>query len=152
MQIRMRDAGGVLRTISRIRMRDAGNVLRTLSRVRMRDAAGTLRTVWQYFTATIPSTEHAVASGLASSGTVTSSSIAVTVTGGTAPYTYLWQYVSGSLAIAITTPTGSASTFSAIAVDGVPEVAVFKSTVTDNNGTVIDTNTITVQLNWIDNR
>jgi hypothetical protein len=133
-------------------MRDAGNVLRTIQRVRMRDAGNVLRIVFQYFTVTIPATAYNQGQGAVSHGVVTTPAVATTVTGGIAPYTYLWQYVSGSLAISITSPTGSSTTFSADVRDGVPETGVFKVTTTDANGAVVDSNNVSVQLVWTDTR
>lgn len=69
---------------------------------------------------------------------VTTSSANCIVSGGVAPYTYAWTYVSGTNAV-ITTPTGQASTFrrSMITPDvGAPPVTqtgVFRCTVTDGN-------------------
>lgn len=45
-RIRIRDASGVLRTITQIRARDAGGTLRTIDTIRARDTAGILRTVF----------------------------------------------------------------------------------------------------------
>ena len=151
-RLRMRDATGTRRTITRVRMRDAGNVLRTIQRVRMRDASGTLRTVFQYFLVTIPSSVLGSNSGASGHGSVTSSSAAATVTGGTAPYTYAWSRVSGDLSITIDTPTGSSTTFTADVYNAAPKDGLFKLTVTDNNGFVVESNTISVQLDWFDTR
>lgn len=152
-QIRMRDAGGVLRTIKRIRMRDASGTLRTIQRIRMRDAAGVLRTVFQYLTATIAATLSASASGAASSGVVTSANETVTVTGGTAPYTYAWERVAGNLAVVATAPAAATTSFQATVTDsGSPYVTYFQVTVTDANNAVVTSNMIEVQLTWIDTR
>ena len=151
-QIRFRDNGSVLRTAARIRLRDAGNVLRTLQRIRMRDAANVLRTVYTYFTVSIPVSTNKTGSGAASSGTVTSDLITAVITGGTAPFTYAWNYESGSLAISIDSPTSSATTFTAEPTDGPPETAFFSVSVTDANGFTARSASIQVQLRWIDTR
>jgi hypothetical protein len=151
-QIRMRDAGGVLRMITRIRMRDAGNVLRTLSRVRMRDAGGVLRTVWQYFSVAVDHTfVNGNSSGAAASGIVTTSSVTGTVQGGTGPFTYLWEYVSGEALIVPSTPTAAATTFSATVSDGVHD-ATYRLKVTDSLSNVVYSENVEAQLNWIDTR
>lgn len=149
-QVRVRDSSGVLRTVAQIRMRDEGNILRTIQRIRMRDSGNVLRTVWQFFAASIPSSVSTTNTGAASSGTVTTPSQAVTVTGGTSPYTYAWEFVSGSAAISITSPTGSSTTFSALVAHGVPETAFFRCKVTDNVGNITYSNDIYVFLRWID--
>lgn len=152
-QLRMRDASGTLRTISRIRMRDAGGVLRTIQQIRMRDAGGVLRLVFQYLSVAL-STYYAFAtnSGAASSGTTTTASVTSTVIGGTGPFTYLWEYVSGDLGITITTPTGANTTFSATVVASVNKVALFRLRVTDANGAVSYSPNLTVELEWVDTR
>lgn len=152
-QTRIRNASGTLRTVARIRMRDAGGVLRTIQRIRMRDTTGTLRTVFQYLSAVISATKSASASGAFSSGVVTTATETVTVSGGTAPYTYAWTRVAGNLAIVATAPAAATTNFQATVTDsGSPYIAYFQVTVTDTNGAVVTSNMIEVQLTWIDTR
>jgi hypothetical protein len=151
-QLRIRDAGGVLRTISRVRMRDAGGTLRTIQQIRMRDAGGTLRTVFSYISLSLNLTYiSAVNSGASASGTTTSSVITGTVSGGTGPFTYAWARVSGDTQITAGSPTAAATTFSATCYDAVEFSTVFRLTVTDANGATA-TADITVDLTWVDTR
>lgn len=152
-QVKIRDASGTLRTVARIRMRDAGGVLRTIQRIRMRDASGTLRTVFQFLTATISTALAASDAGAASSGVVTTANETVTVTGGTAPYTYAWTRVAGNLAVTATAPAANITSFQATVTDsGSPYITYFQVTVTDASGATVTSNIIEVQLTWIDNR
>lgn len=152
-QVRIRDAGGVLRTISRIRMRDATNTLRTIQRIRMRDAANVLRTVYQYLTVTLDNyTTWDSNSGAASSGGVTSITVTGTVAGGTAPFTYSWEYVSGDVAISPNTPAAVATTFGATVAEVSPVSAMFRLRVTDANGAVAVSDPVLVELAWFDTR
>lgn len=152
----MRDGGGVLRTITRIRMRDGSNVLRNIQRIRMRDGANVLRTVWQYFSVVLStSVVTGSASGAASHGTVTSANVTSTVTGGTGPYTYSWQYQSGDATITPVAPTSSASTFTSDVTDaGSPKIASYALQVTDSStpANVILSSQVQIQLNWTDTR
>lgn len=144
----MRDAGGTLRTITRVRMRDNAGTLRTIQQIRMRDAAGTLRTVFQYLTAAAsPTSVNGSNFGPDPSGIVSSDPSTATPTGGTAPYTYLWTQVSGTAGIDPNTPTLAETQFTDSACSGLSE-GVFKCTVTDNNGATADTNTVAVSLTW----
>lgn len=77
----------------------------------------------------------------AGSKTVDVPSVTVgTVSGGTAPYTYLWEYVSGDV-FTITDDTASATTSSiSITVDvgeSATKTGVYKCKVTDNVSTVV---------------
>ena len=152
-QIRMRDAAGTLRTITQIRMRDESGVLRTIQRVRMRDAGNVLRTVFQAMTVTLSTlTEIEADSGAASNGLVTSDSITSSVSGGTGPYTYEWQYVSGNPSITADTPTADNTTFSSPCFAGIQKLAVFKLQVTDSDGVIGFSEELTVALEWHDTR
>jgi hypothetical protein len=152
-QVRFRDAGNTLRTCARIRMRDAGNTLRQIQRIRMRDAGNVLRTVWQFFSVALSaSIVTGSNSGAASSGTVTSSSVTGTPTGGTAPYTYAWQYVSGDATVTPTSPTAATTTFSSTTVTELGKIAFFQLQVTDNVGNVVTSSVLEVQLYWSDTR
>ncbi len=153
-QVRMRDAGGVLRTITRIRMRDAGGVLRTIQRIRMRDAGGVLRTVYQYLSISLDVTAIAgYNSGAASAGTVATAAVTGTVSGGTAPYTYLWERVDGSATVTATTGTAAATTFSATVNEATGGIfATFRLKVTDVNGAIAYSPNVFIELYWTDTR
>ena len=147
-QIRMRDAGGTLRTITQIRMRDAGNVLRTITQVRMRDAGGTLRTVWSAMTVALSAVfDWGYDTGLgAGPQLVGSAGVTVTPTGGTAPYTYNWYYVTGYVGMVPTTPNAATTQFHATIL-GVRDTA-FACDVTDANGIVKTTGLVSVELEY----
>lgn len=86
-QTRVRDAGGTLRTVTRIRARDEAGNLRTITRIRMRDVSAILRTVWEALASTISPTT------LSQTGTtsqITTSGSATCTPAGTAPFTYFW--------------------------------------------------------------
>jgi hypothetical protein len=144
-QIRLRDASSTLRTVARIRMRDETGELRTIQRVRMRDTSGVLQTVYQAMTAEA-SPDNPF--NTASTSTITTNSSTATPTGGTAPYTYLWQaatYNEG--AIAITTPTAATTTFRRTGCfSGDVYIGDFFCTVTDALGVVAVTNIVNVTI------
>lgn len=142
MPLRIRDAANTLRTITRVKMRDAGGILRNIQRIRMRDAGGTLRTVFIGMSAVATSP----ANGTSASSPVTSLNSVVTVTGGVAPFTYIWDAIENSAGITIVSPSASATTFrksmpSADTVNG-----TFQCTVVDALGTVVTTNYVLVEL------
>jgi hypothetical protein len=151
---RFRDAGGGLHTLVRARVRDAGNTLRTIQRIRVRDASNALRTVFQYLSVALNTTVVTGSnSGAASSGSVTSSTVTGTVSGGVAPYTYAWQYVSGDATVAANTPTAANTSFTNASVpDALPKIAEYQLQVTDNNGAVVVSELVEVQLYWVDTR
>lgn len=149
-QLRMRDAGGALRTITRIRMRDATNTLQTIQQIRMRDGTNALRTVFQYLTATVDITnEYQSGSGPLSNGFVTSDTITASAVGGTAPYTYAWEHVDGSLAMGNgDSPSTAATTFSATVSEFFTQDATFRCKITDANGAFAYTPEVFVSLEW----
>lgn len=152
MPTRLRDATNTLRTIARVRVRDSTNTLRTVSRIRMRDATNTLRTVWQAVSSIVatatPVSSARTSSGAAPSGTVVSHAHTASASGGTAPYTYAWSYVSGDADMTPTAPALATTAFSATVFDNYTMVTTFKCTVSDSAGQVADTNTIEVTLFW----
>jgi hypothetical protein len=86
------------------------------------------------------------------SGTVTSGTASVTVSGGTSPYTYSWSHVSTSNG---TTPSISSSTisnpyWSGTVSDGNSSVSTWQVTVTDNASATASAY-VTVTLTWFDN-
>lgn len=153
-QLRMRDAGGVLRTITRIRMRDAGGILRTIQRIRMRDTGGVTRTVFEYLSVTLDTyAVYSTDSGPAANGLVTSATVTGTVNGGVAPFTYLWSWWGGVVGVSPDTPTAIASTFSGYKVGMVvPEPSYFRLGVEDSNGAVAYSDPVEIALEWFDTR
>lgn len=153
-QIRMRDAAGTLRTITRLRMRDTAGILRTIQQVRMRDETGVLRTVFQYLSLDVNTTSaFGSSSGAASAGVVVSSSVTGTVSGGTAPYVYAWERIDGSAGISADTPAVATSTFSATVNEATGGMfANFRLKVTDANGAEAYSDPVFVELYWTDTR
>lgn len=78
--------------------------------------------------------------GAGSSTVTTDSASSGTTVGGTSPFTYLWQYVSGDVNFSANSGNSSSTTFSATLSVGVGDTttatAVWRCRVTDNNGSV----------------
>lgn len=91
-------------------------------------AAGTSGSSSFYATA-----NRAVASGATpTSGAVTTTSVTVTPTGGTGPYTYAWTYDSGDTGFSANSPTSATTTFIGSVASGEDKTAVWRCTVTDS--------------------
>ena len=94
--LKVRDAGGTLRTITAFKVRDAGGTLRTLSFIKVRDAGGTLREVFTSGggggnpTSISPGYYSSYGNNSVASHTFTASS-----TGGT-PTSYSWGLLYGT--------------------------------------------------------
>lgn len=67
---------------------------------------------------------------------VTTDSVAVSPTGGLAPYTYSWARVSGSYGSA-NSPTSATTSFSGSIPTGTEQFSTFRCTVTDSLGTSV---------------
>lgn len=152
-QTRMRDATNTLRTITRIRMRDETNTLRTIQRIRMRDETNTLRTVYQYLSASndVPYV-FGLNGGAALHGSVTSDPVTTTVSGGTGPFTYSWEYVSGNLGMAPDTPTANSTTFTGDVNNADTLHSEYRCLITDANGATTYSPNVIVELQWYDTR
>lgn len=144
-QVRFRDATGTLRTLARIRMRDAANTLRTIQRIRIRDASGILRTVWQAMTAALSSS---TATGTAATSLITTGTVTVTPSGGTAPYSYLWEAAPYNTdGVGITSPTAATTSFRRNGcISGDSYIGDFFCTVTDALGVVAATSMVAVTI------
>lgn len=143
-RIRIRDEGGTLRTVSRIRMRDETGVLRLITRIRVRDTSNVLRTVFQYFTIDVSPTSI---TETASTPTIeTGVSATASVTGGSAPFTYVWINSLGD-PIQATTPSSATTTFRKTStLRGDSYLAEFVCQVTDALGTTLETAPVTVSI------
>lgn len=152
-RIRIRDAGGTLRTVAQLRMRDAAGTLRTITRVRVRDQNNVLRIVYDPAGASSlsasasPSIVHGTSMG---SGTVSTNNTTVTPTGGTAPYTYAWTVIEydNGVSPTIAGPTSATTGFTQTSVGpGEFYSATFRCTVTD---AATNTATADVQAGFVD--
>jgi hypothetical protein len=85
-------------------------------------------------------------SGVDAAGTVTSNNTIVTPSGGTAPYTYLWSYVSGNTSIVATAGTSATTAFSAILFGGDSTTGSWKCKVTDATAAFIYSNIVYITL------
>jgi hypothetical protein len=131
MTMKIRDAGGVLQTITGAKIRD-GATLRQLRAIKLWDGT-IMRTVAQFVD---PLTVTASPSNLSTFGfdaTITSASVSAVPAGGLAPYTYVWSRTSG--AATINTPTIAATTFTetGMAADEF-RTNTFTCTVSDSSG------------------
>lgn len=150
-RLRLRDGGGILRTILRVRMRDSGNTLRTIQDIKMRDGGSTLRVVFTYLSVTLNTYYVSkTQSSTTQPVSLTTSVVTGTLSGGIAPYTYTWTLV-GSPEITIATPINLSTTFYVTAPDdGVQYEAVATLTVADANGATADSPPLDILIRWND--
>lgn len=106
---------------------------------------GGLASVDNSLTATVSPTARSATCSSFALCVATTTSATCTASNGTAPYIYSWQRVSGDTFTTITSPTMDTTTFSNV-VDcgGGAYVAVFVCVVTDANGVVTTSNSVTV--------
>ncbi|MEN9314394.1 MAG: hypothetical protein RIS35_787, partial [Pseudomonadota bacterium] len=107
----------------------------------------------EIFTVTVAAISG-TASGAAGSGDVTSSAASVTLTNGTAGYTYSWEHIGQILGETPTcsNATAAAPTFSRTGVDAnEPSTSIWRCTVTDAKGNVASAQAY-VRLKWVDTR
>lgn len=74
--------------------------------------------------------------------------VTATATGGVNPYTYLWSYVSGDTGIYATSFTSSNTYFARYGGPVSSYSAVWKCTATDSDGTQVDSNVVTITLDF----
>jgi hypothetical protein len=142
--VRLRvQVGGTAQTVKRIKgMAD----LRTFKRVRVM-VSGVMQTVFQFLNAVL-STDSVFGnvSGGSGSSDVTTSVVSVTVTGGTAPFTYLWQETSNnsSYTWVIGSSATASTSFTAQSLAPLDTAAAgFTCTVTDADGNIVITGEVT---------
>lgn len=148
--IRVKTTTGV-KAAAEVRIRDAAAALKVVGNVWMRDAANALKLVYSstatgaFTVSASPLTAFGARTG--SGGlAITSEEVTVTITGGAAPYAYMWTLVSalsGTWTIQNSTSDRARFTCSAVPV-GESYVAKFKCTVTDARGVSSDSATVEV--------
>lgn len=80
-------------------------------------------------------------------GSLTTNSVTVTPSGGTAPYTYAWAFVDGDAGITINSPTSATTSFSADPA-GASLAATYRCTVTDSAGSPL-TATFSIAVSFV---
>lgn len=129
--VALRDAAAASRPVAKIRIRDADNVLEIIG-------GGTFG-----FSATAAPDTFSANGSSSSPIQVTTAVATVTVTGGRAPYTYLWTAPDPNWEA--TDPTSRISAFSSGALDpGDTSETDFTCTVTDADGATTDSNAVHV--------
>lgn len=153
-QIRIRDAGGTLRTPSKVSVRDSEGTLRPISRIRMRDAGNVLRTVFQIAAPSggdVALSDYdlfASRSGHEFTGIVTTITVTSTVGFGTGPYTYHWERLTGTTNIVAGSPNSAQTSFGGTPISGVPREATFRLKVTDSLAVVKYSDPVSIELEW----
>lgn len=144
MPMKVRDAGGVLRTITRMRFRDGGT-LRNIVRMKVMDGAE-LRTVATFATPLSLSANNVNSVG--SDSNVRSGSSTASPTGGLGPYSYAWTKLSGADLLVSGGSTATANFQSSELVADSFETASYRCTCTDSSGQTA-TADISVQFGFI---
>lgn len=85
------------------------------------------------------------ANGTGPNGTVTTNNVTATPAGGTAPYTYAWEYVSGDLGISATAAAAATTAFSATGTN-VEKLGTWRCKVTDNLSAVAYSAPVSVDI------
>lgn len=81
--------------------------------------------------------------------TATSNSVTCNASGGTPPYSYAWEQVSGDASISITSPSSDSTTFSASSeTTETTKEGVFRCKVTDSASAVVYSNNVNVTLTF----
>jgi hypothetical protein len=92
---------------------------------------------------------NAFGSRNAPGGTVVTNSVTITPSGGVAPYTYAWSYVSGDN-LTIDSPTSATTSFEGIVSGAAPDkVGTYKCRITDHVGTIFDVTGVTAEIEMI---
>jgi len=130
MTMKVRDAGGVLRTITRCRVRD-GQTLRNIIRMKVMDGDSNLQTVATFAQ---PLTLNANGVGASGFDSVQTGSSTATPSGGLGPYSYSWTKVSGTTMTLSGANTATAGFTSPTLSPGQIVEAVYRCTCTDSSG------------------
>jgi hypothetical protein len=132
MAFKVMDAGGVLRTITRMRVLDGAN-LRTIVRMKVMDSDDTtLRTVAVFAAPLTLSAPGVFDAGF--DANVRSGSSTATPSGGLGPYSYSWTYVSGTVMTVTGASTATASFQSPTLTPEQGVSAIYRCTCTDSSG------------------
>lgn len=151
MTLFQRDASNILVEIGGYFVRDASNVLVEIGEEWVRDASNTLHLVYSSTSGamTLDYPPDAYGAGASNSEIgVTTTAVTVTVTGGRAPYTYLWALVGGpDPSWIITAPNAKTTAFRRFEMaPGDNFNTTVTCTVTDASGQSVETNPIAVTV------
>lgn len=80
--------------------------------------------------------------------TATTNQVTCTASGGSTPYSYAWEQVSGDTSINITSASNASTTFNATSTTETVKQGLFRCKVTDNNNDVVYSNNVTVTLTF----
>ena len=113
--------------------------------IQWRNISGTWKQLNSFMTASASPAVVGVTTTAGSTVTVTSDATTATPSGGTGPYSYLWQQVGGD-AMTITSPTSASTTFSESVPNGTGYVGYFTCTITDSLTAMATTNNVECSL------
>lgn len=131
MTFKVTDAGGVIRTITKMTVRD-GATLRPVLRLKFMDGAS-LRTVATFSTPVTLAITPANQAVTGSTNPLTSTAFTATPTGGTGPFSYAWTVTSGTGSA--TSPTSASTTVGSGALtSGVASTVNLQCVATDSLG------------------
>lgn len=138
MPLIIRDQANTPRTVTELWIRDETNTSREIQELWARDATNTPRMIYTTAPPITASISPSLVSGMTlGTGTATTDAATMSVSGGTAPYTYAWSitaYTSGVAPTALS-PTSATTTFRQTSLGiGAAESADCQCIATDANG------------------